>query len=181
MQPDLLSPEKEDTVPESLPQEEPAKIESISEKKRSRVHPAYIALGVLVILLLAAMGWVGYWSYNLSNELMSTQQQLATLQTSYDKLQADYNALKGENEKLSADLAKAQADLEKANADLAAAQADLAKSQDQNKSMTTRFEKGTKLAEVLYAFINISGPGDLLKLDTLIKNTKNQELQAEWD
>ncbi len=202
MQPDLLSPEKEENTPESnidpsasiptvetTPAEPPApaneavaaQVSPSAKKKGSTSILAYIGLGVLVLLLIGALAWVGYWAYGLSTELTNTQQDLAALQADYSKLQTDYATLKTENEQLKTEMAQVQADLDKANTDLATAQADLSKSQDTNKSLTTRFDKGTKLAEVLSTFISVSGPADFLKIDKLIKNAKNQELSSEWD
>jgi septal ring factor EnvC (AmiA/AmiB activator) len=207
MQPDLLSPEKEENQPGPLvPQELSPSESSTSEtsqlethpveeatnvapspagKKHSKFHLAYLALGVLVFLLLAAFAWVGYWAYDLGTQLMNTQQQLAARQADYAKLQADYETinrtLKGENEKLNSELAQVKADLEKANTALVTAQSDLAKSQDQSKSLKTRIDKASKLAEILYSFDTIKDELGILQLDKLIRDSKNPQLLLEWN
>lgn len=190
MQPDLLSPEKEENQPEQpasqdAPQPEPAPFEPgtklsspDSVKKKSRL-PA-IALGTCIVLLVGAIVWVGYWAYTLSTELAATQQQLTTLKTEHEKLQSDYTALTSEKEKLNADLTQSQKDLEKANADLAAAQTSLTKSQDQNKTLDAKIDKAAQLTEILYSWATMTGPTDIFKVDTLIKETKDQNLMKQW-
>jgi hypothetical protein len=201
MQPDLLSPEKEENQPEPLPtessilkgpqlethpvEETPNVNPTSAVTKRSKFNLAYLALGVLVFLLAAAFAWVGYWAYDLSTQLMNTQQQLAARQADYAKLQTDYETLnstrKGENEKLNSELAQVKAGLEKANTDLAAAQSDLARAQDQSKSLKTKIDKASKLAEILYVFDTVNSEIDFLQLDKLIRDSKNQQLLAEWN
>jgi|WetSurMetagenome_2_1015567.scaffolds.fasta_scaffold39883_3 septal ring factor EnvC (AmiA/AmiB activator) len=203
MQPDLLSPEKEENQPaSSSPQENTPPILLSSNdgqieippaeeatninpppagRKRSKFNLAYLALGVLVFLLLAAFAWVGYWSYDLSAELITTQQQLAALQADHAQLQTDYATLKSENEKLNTELTQARADLEKTNTDLAAVQSDHAKSQDQNKTLKAKIDKASKMAEILSAFTAIQSENDFLKLDKLIRDSRNQDLLAEWN
>src|SRR5512141_396507 len=110
MQPDLLSAEKEKNQPEpSVPQEttptetpsmltaelvEPTpvvKVEAqkppVVQKKPSKWNKLYIVLGMLVLLIFAIFAWIGYWTYMLSTDLASAQQQLAALQAEHAKLQ----------------------------------------------------------------------------------------------
>ncbi len=196
MQPDLLSPEKEENPPETssseaappeLPSTEAAADATLSptvKKSRSKVILAYVGLGVLVLLLVAALGWVGYWTYDLNTQLTHTQQQLVAQQADYAKLQADYatlnNTLKGENEKLNTELAQVKADLEKANTDLATAQSDLSKSQDQSKKLAAKIDKASKLAEILYVVSTAKNDADFLRLDKLIRDSNNSALTLNW-
>jgi cell division protein FtsB len=189
MQPDLLSPEKEESQPASSSAEvallemHPSEESNPSPagRKRSRFNPVYLVLGVLVFLLLAAFAWVGYWAYDLSTQLSTTQQQMAALQADHTQLETEYETLKAENENLNTALTQTKADLEKSNTDLAAAQSDLGKSRDQVNDLKNKITKAGKLAEVLYTWTNMNGPGDILKVDGLIGETNNQELQKEWD
>jgi septal ring factor EnvC (AmiA/AmiB activator) len=190
MQPELLSPEKEENQPQSSdpeeaqpetpPAEETKEFNPSPAKKHSRFNLAYLALGALVFLLFAAIAWVGYWTYNLGTELTTTQQQLAALQAEQSQLQTDYETIKSENEKLNNELTQSKADLEKANTELAAAQSDLTKSQDQGKSLNAKIDKASKLAAILYAFSTVESQTDFFNLDKLIKESKNQAVIAEW-
>jgi regulator of replication initiation timing len=199
MQPDPLSPEKEEEQPQPLatqelpPASEKAQPSTLpadegveaspprpAEKKHSKFNLAYLVLGVLALLLLAAIAWVGYWTYDLSNELTTTQQQLAALQNDHAKLQADYAALQSENEKLNAELTQTRTDLEKANADLGTAQAEASKYQDQSKGMTTQIDKAGKLALVLQTFTTIDDETDFLVLEKQIKDAGNEGLSKAW-
>ena len=189
MQPDLLSPEKEENLPELFsPEESP--LESVQEaaennpspkKKRSKFKLVYLALGMLVVLLLAAIAWVGYWAYDLNTQLTTTQQQLAALQSGHAQLETDYESLKSENKKLNAELIQTKTDLEKANSALAAAQSDLGQSQGQNKSLNTKIGKASRLAKILYAFSSIQNEIDILRLDKLIRDSKDQAILSKWN
>ena len=192
MQPDLLSPEKEEHQPEALesaslpegtnivsipPQESVPAAPPVMKKSKL---PA-IALGVFLFLLLAAFAWVGYWAYTLSTELASTQQQLGALQAEHEKLQSDYTTLTGEKEKLNAELTQSKADLEKANTDLAAAQTSLAKTDEENTALQAKVSKASKLVEILYSSTTMNGPSDIIRIDSLVTQTKDQELIKQWN
>ena len=188
MQPDLLSPEKEENLPETV-SPNAIQIEQSFEtvianpaapKKRSKLNLAYLAMGVLALLLIAAFGWVGYWAYSLSTELTDNQQQLAGLQADYDRLQKDYTALKSESETQNAELAQTRTDLEKANADLATAQTELASSQDENKSLSNKIDQASKLADVLQTFTSIKDETDFIVLARQIKDAHHEGLSKAW-
>jgi septal ring factor EnvC (AmiA/AmiB activator) len=192
MQPDLLSPEKEEsqlgsssaqeTQVETQPLQEAKNVSpSPAGKKRSKSIWAYLALGVLVFLLLAAFAWVGYWAYNLSTQLVHSQQQLVTLQASFAELQTGYETLKSENGKLNTELVQTRSDLEQASSDLDAAQSDLAASQSQSKSLSDQIDRASKLADILYAFDTVKNEIDFLQLDKLIRDSKNQQVITEWN
>jgi septal ring factor EnvC (AmiA/AmiB activator) len=199
MQPDLLTPDKEEKQPEPLPiqegipsqpiftpevvQAEPTNLKSppTAAKKHSKLNVAAIILGILVFILLTGVAGLGYGVYVLRTELISTQQQLATLQGEHGKLEGDYTALTSENEKLNADLTQSKADLEKANADLTTAQADLKKSQDQNKDLKAKIDKSSKYASILYSWFTSKNPSDVFKIDTQIKAAEDTQLTSLWD
>lgn len=200
MQSDLLSADREDEQPQPLLQPEPLSTPGGSQpepapvsetattqpaipiqKKRSRLNVAAISLGMIVLLLLVAVGWVGYWAFTLNTELTTTRGQLAALQGNYDTLQTKYTALTGEQEKLNADLTQSRADLDQANADLTTARADLDKSKEQNKNLTTQVKEAGELAEVLYAMANWDSESDILKIDRLVTEAGNKELTKQWD
>lgn len=205
MQPDLLTPEKEEKQPEPLlvkeetssppvlvpeaaqPQpisaDEPTnpKLSSTAEKKRSKLNIAAIILGICVLFLLLGVAGLGYGVYTLRTELISSQQRLVSLQGEHSKLQSDYATLTTENEKLNADLTQTKTDLEKANADLASMQANLKKSEDKNKSLNAQVDKASKLTEILYAWTITDEASDVFGIDTMIKGTKDQQLIKQWD
>ena len=205
MQPDLLSAQREEEQPESLPSQnsmlgdalpmlkttphEPTPaIEAVDvkpaisvEKKRSRLSIAVVGLVLLVFLLLLSFGWVGYWAYTLNNEFNTAQQQLATLRAEHAKLQTDYTALTSENDKLNADLNQARTDLEKVKTELAAAQADLSKSKQEGTKLATQIDTAGTLAEILYITATSDNESDILKIDRLINASNNKELIKQWD
>jgi regulator of replication initiation timing len=205
MQPDLLTPEKEENQPELLavqeemssqplftpeaaqptpaPVNEPTPVipSPTAEKKRSQLNVAAIVLGVIVFFLLLGVAGLGYGVYVLRTELIATQQQLAALQGEHGKLQTDYTALTTQNEKLSAELTQSKADLEKTNADLTTAQADLKKSQDQNSDLNAKIDKASKLANVLYSWFTSKSPSDMFKIDTQIKDARDTQLTSLWN
>lgn len=205
MQPDLLSAQEEEKQSEALsPQntthaepisaaevsqlesrvgEEPPTLKTsrVVEKKRSKLNLVAIALGLLIVVLLAAFAWVGYWAYRLDSELTSTRQQLTSLQAEHAKLTSEYAALTSEQEKLNAELTQTTADLEKANTDLTAAQAELDKSKKQIKDLESKIDMAVQLTEVLYAWTMTDDASDIFKIDTLIKETGNQQLISQWN
>ena len=205
MQPDLLSVQQEEEVPESLPPQdltpsellsapEIAQPEPISvgeaadakpalspQKKRAKLNIAVIALTFLVFLLFLAFGWVGYWAYTLNTELTTAQGQLAALQAEHGKLQTDYTALTSENEKLNADLTQSKTEGEKANTDLAAAQADLSKSKEKAEKLDAQIDTAGSLAEIFYVLTITDNETDLLKVDRLVTASKDKELIKRWD
>lgn len=182
MKTDLFSAEKKENQPAPhLVKTAGTLTTPLVEKKRSKFRLIYLAFGLLVFLLFALSAWVGYWAYDLSTELVTTQQQLTALQGKYDQLQADYTTLTGEHENLNADLTQAKADFEKMSAELAAAQTNLTKSQEQNRELTAKLKKAGKLAEILYLWTTMDGPSDVLAVDRLITETRHQTLMKEWD
>lgn len=202
MQPDLLSPEREEQpepfsvdgtvqskslpVTEVLPPDATVAKEGASPapavgKKRAKLNIAAIGLSFLVFMLLLAFAWVGYWAYTLNNQLAATQGQLTALQAEQAKLQTEYATLKSENEKLNTDLAQSRGDLEKANAALTTVQDDLSKSKDRAEKLDTQIDVSGKLAEILFVWTTSDSPSDIFKLDTLINETNNQELISKWN
>jgi uncharacterized protein HemX len=200
MQPDLLSPQREEEQPESLlsqdlssvPDTSPPEPSPVAEavaptaapatqKKRLKLNIATLALALLVLVMFMAFGWVGYWAYTLNTELTTTQGQLAALQAEHAKLQTDYAALTSDNEKLNAELTQSKADLEQANTDLTTAQADLSKSKDQGEKLDAQIETAGGLAEILYVMAISDNESDILKIDRLINETNNTQLIKEWD
>lgn len=188
MQPDLQSVENEKRQSDgalsdsaSIPEALPPQSAPVIEKKRSKSKLPIIALGVLVFLLFAAFAWVGYWAYTLSTDLATAQQQLSVLQAEHEKLQADYANLTSENEKLNADLTQAQADLKKANTDLANTKADLTISKTRNNELTGKLDNASTLAEILQIWAMSEDPSDVFKINSLIENSRNQELVNQWD
>jgi len=203
MQSDLLSPHREEQLPESLsaqeltqpeprsvpdatPLEPTLRVGAVSpapatQKKRSTLNIAVLGLVVLVILLFLASSWVGYWAYTLNTTLTTTQGQLAALQAEHAKLQTDYATLTSENQKLNAELTQVKATLEKANTDLDTAQADLSKSMQQGEKLENQIDASGKLAEILFVWTTVDNPSDIFKIDTLINETKNQELISQWN
>ena len=205
MQPDLLSIQQEQEVPESLPPQDLTPSESISapeiaqpesvsvaeavdakpalppQKKRARLNIAVIGLTFLVFLLFLAFGWVGYWAYTLNTELTTTQGQLAALQAEHGKLQTDYIVLTSENEKLNADLTQSKADLEKANADVATAQSDLSKSKEKAEKLDAKIDTAGSLAEIFYVLTITDNQTAILKVDRLVTESKDKELIKRWD
>lgn len=149
--------------------------------KISRRNIISIVLGILVFILLVVSSGLGIFAYVLTSRLTSTQQQFSALQTEYEQLKAEYTSLVSDNEKLTADFSQAKIDLEKSNADLSAVQDDLKKSQEQNKKLTDKIAKAGRLANILYAWSNIKGPGDFFKIDSLIKSTNDTQLIELWD
>lgn len=182
MKTDLFSAEKKENQPVPYLVKTAGTLTTpLVEKKRSKFRLIYLAFGLLVFLLFALSAWVGYWAYDLSTELVTTQQQLTALQGKYDQLQADYTTLTGEHENLNADFTQAKADFEKMSAELAAAQTNLTKSQEQNRELTAKLKKAGKLAEILYLWTTMDGPSDVLAVDRLITETRHQTLMKEWD
>jgi hypothetical protein len=194
MQPNLLTPEKEETSSQPLltpepapcapaPANEPTNVQPFPavEKKHSRLNIAAIVLGTLVFLLLIGGAGLGYAAYILRAELISTQQQLSTLHGEHDKLEGDYTALTSDSAKINAELAQTKADLEKANADLTTAQGDLKKSQDENKQLNARMDRASKLSKILYAWFTTKNPSDVFKIDSQIKDAKDAKLTALWN
>jgi len=204
MPPDLLSAQKEEEVPESLPpqdlppseslsapeiaQPEPIPVQAVDaksapppQKKRAKLNIVAIGLVFLVFLLFLSLGWVGYWTYTLNNELTTTHGQLAALQAEHSKLQTDYATLTSENETLNANLTQSKADLEKANAELATAQADLSKSKEKNEKLDAQIDTAGSLAEIFYVLTISDNQTAILKVDRLVTETKDKELTKRWD
>jgi len=204
MQPNLLSPEREENQSTSLDLQEitqphlsfptettqlasvPAEDNTpqpslITEKKHSKLNIPAMILGILVFILLVAVMGLGYWAYTLRTELMATQQHLTALQGEHNNLQTDYTTLASEKERLNTELAQSKAELEKANTDLATTQANLKKSQSQNENLHTQIDKASKLVEVLYAWTTSDEPSDVFKIDSLVKKVNDQQLITRWD
>lgn len=205
MQTDLLSAQEEEKQSEALsPQnathaepistaevsqfetpvvEEPPTLKTspVIEKKRSKLNLVAIGVGFLIVVLFAAFAWVGYWAYTLDSELTSTQQRLTSLQAEHAKLTSEYAALTGKHEKLNAELTQTEADLGKANTDLTTAQAELDKSKKQIQDLESKIEMAGQLTEVLYAWTMTDDASDIFKIDTLIKETGNQQLISQWN
>jgi septal ring factor EnvC (AmiA/AmiB activator) len=205
MQPDLLSAQREEGLSESLPTQGLTPSESLStqtiaqpepisgaqavdlkpalptEKKRSKLNIAAIVMAFLVLLLFLALGSVGFWAYILNTELTTTQAQLAVLQSEHGKLQTDYTTLTSENEKLKTDLTQSQTDLEKANTDLARTQADVSKSKEKSEKLNAQIDAAVNFTEILYILSTSNNDADILKIDRLVTESKDQELTKQWD
>lgn len=204
MQPDLLTPEKEEkqseplacleemALPsplatelepsESIPLEQPTEATSTpeTEKKRGRLNFAVVILGIFVFFLLLGAAGLGYGVYVLRTELISTQQQLASLQGKYSKLQNDFTTLTSKNENLKAELVQAKTDLGTANDSLITAQADLKKEQDQNKELNGKIDKASKFAKILYSWFTTKNPSDLFNIDSQIRTVGDPHLSSLW-
>jgi flagellar basal body-associated protein FliL len=164
VEPDLLSPQE-------VKQPEPSFVPETKKPKRNLI---VIILIVFLVVLCGAVAGLGFWAYKLNTSLAATQQQLAALQS-------DYAKLKGDNEKLTADLSQSKADLEKNNGDLTTAQNDLKIAQNQNEKLQGKIDLAGKKVEILYAFSTVKNATDLLAVDTLIKETNDKQLLAEWN
>jgi regulator of replication initiation timing len=144
------------------------------EKKRSRKGLAGVALGVLVFLLVASIALVGYWAYQLSTELTTTQQELSTLQAEHQKLQEEYQTLSSEKDQLAKDL-------EKANTDLATTKSDLSTAQQKSSNLTSKINKASKLYGVVYLWVTSDDVSDVFDLNASIEESGDQNLINKWN
>jgi septal ring factor EnvC (AmiA/AmiB activator) len=203
MQPDLLSTQLEEHQPEPLSSQERLPSEPLSTpetpqfdptptveaipavqvaKKRSGWKIAVTVLAVLAtVAFLLTFAWVGYWAYTLNNQLQTTQQELAALQTEHAQLESDYAALTSESEKLTDELAQSKADLEQSNTDLTSTQSDLSKSKQNEEKLQNRIDAAGQLLEILYVMTTSDHESDILKVDRLVYESKDQELIKQWD
>jgi septal ring factor EnvC (AmiA/AmiB activator) len=203
MQTDLLTTRPADKQPESISPQDQLTSETPSapempkfdpaptldafpavrvEKKRSGLKIAGIILASLTTLaVLLSFAWVGYWAYTLNNELNAAKQQLTALEAEHTKLQADYVALTNENEKLNDDLTQSRADLETSNTDLTSTRADLSKSKQNEEKLQTRIDSAGQLMEILYVMTTSDHESDILKVDRLVTESRDQELLKQWD
>lgn len=135
----------------------------------------------LIIIGCVALAGTGIWMYILNKNLNETEQQLADLQKTQTQLQSQYQTLKSENEKLVNEIDQSKSELEKVNLDLSSTKADANGLKNQNKSLQARFVLAGKKAEILYLFFAAEKTTDILAINSLVKETKDQELLKEWN
>lgn len=143
------------------------------EKKRAASRLAVLGFGVGIFLIVAVIAWVGYWAYQLSNNLTATQQQLSALQAAHEKLQADYTTLTADNAKLNEELTKAQSDL-------TAAQAEVKTLTDESRKLDTKLKKASSLAEILNSFFHLEDFSSFAELDAQVKAIHDPQLTKLW-
>ena len=162
--------------PESFSQQEAEQpvTSLIQETKPSRRNLTTIILAVFLVIFLGAAAGLGYWAYTLNSSLITTQQQLAEVQSDHAKLQSG-------NENLTTELAQVKTDLEESSKDLTNTQTKLEKMQDENLKLKVKIEAASKKLQILYAFSTVSVPTDILAIDTMIKATEDRQLLERWN
>jgi septal ring factor EnvC (AmiA/AmiB activator) len=139
------------------------------------------SLIIVVVILVLALAGAGFWGFQQSSLLKTTQSDLAALQGKYDSLTADKNKLTTDLGAAKTELESTMTELEKTQGDLSTSQDDLKNSQDQNTGLQTKIEAAGKKAEILQAFSAIKTPTDILALDSMIKATNDAKLISEWN
>lgn len=131
-----------------------------------------VLVGLLIFFLLAVAGGVGYWDYTLNTKLLSTNDQISTLQGKYETLQKD-------NKQLTSDLEKARADLEKANGSLKKANDNVKDAEDKAKTVQTRIDATLQLLDIASSiFVDHE---ELDVVDKKVKATEDSKLIGLWE
>ena len=157
------SPVEPSPRPEAVPAPPPARKTGVLGK---------ILVGLLIFFLLAVAGGVGYWDYTLNTKLLSTNDQISTLQGKYETLQKD-------NKQLTSDLEKAKADLEKANGNLKKANDNAKDAQGKAKTVQTRIDATLQLLDIASSiFVDHE---NLDVVDKKVKATEDSKLIGLWE
>lgn len=135
---------------------------------------------IVAVILVLALAGAGYWGFSQSSALKATQTELAALQSQYDSLTAEKNQLSTDFDATKAELETTKTDLDKTKGDLATTQGDLKKSQEQGASQQAKIDKAGELTDILNAYANVKTSDDFFKLTSMIDQSNNKELQAEW-
>ncbi len=128
-------------------------------------------IALVVASVVAVAGGVGYWDYTLNTKLLSTNDQISTLQGKYETLQKD-------NKQLTSDLEKAKADLEKANGSLKKANDNVKGAQKKAKTVQARIDATLQLLDIASSiFVDHE---DLNVVDKKVKATEDSKLIGLW-
>lgn len=169
-----MQPESSQSQEPQAPVGEPA-----AEIKRPRKPIGKI---ILLILLILAVGGLGYWNYTLDANLKAAELSLAAMQSRHDALTTRNTKLTSDLGLTSAELEQTTTDLETTEASVKAAKLDLSKANGQVSSLESKKEKArqyTMILETVFTLPDSEIKGILLSLE--ISLLKDQELSKLYE
>lgn len=149
MQPDTSQPQE----PQAPAVESPVPVvEAPIEAKRPRKPIGKI---ILLILLILAVGGLGYWNYMLDANLKAADLSLAASQSRYNALTTRNAKLGSDLEQTNSSLTQTKAELETTKKSLDAAKLDLSKANGQVSSLKSKKEKALLYSTLLASVFTV--------------------------
>lgn len=140
-----------------------------------------LLVGLVIVALLAVVGWLGYRGNTLTNELASTKAQVVELQGKYDTLKGENTALAAEVAQTRTDIEQTKATIEDTKATQKSTQSDLTEAQNKATVVKNRLEGTSKLMDVITAiYVTKENDTDILKKVIATGNVKALELFSKF-